>query len=233
MIRRPSASKRPPAARLKLVRREYLGEIARSHILDAAEQVLAEKGLGATIKEIADRADFSAGAIYGFFASKDEIVARVFERHEAAFLDAMRAAAGAQESAHRRIHLLFDAQIDYFKTHPNFYKLFDQVVRSRSWALQFTGTEQSSVWYRRALEIQAEVFRTGMASGELIEGDPVVQAAILSGIIAAYISHWVFQVAGKGDSDIDRVAPVSQIHALLDRAFAINRGAGAKPPKSR
>jgi AcrR family transcriptional regulator len=215
------------------VRREYLGEIARTHILDAAEQVLADKGLGATIKEIADRADYSAGAIYGFFESKDEIVARVFERHEAAFLDAMREAAGAQDSALKRMHLLFDAQIDYFKTHPNFYKLFDQVVRSRSWALQFGGAEQSSPWYRRALEIEADVFRDGMAAGELIQGDPLIQATILSGIIAAYISHWVYEVASRGNSNIDRIAPVSQVHALLDRAFAENRSGPARPFKSR
>ena len=170
MTRRPSASKRPPAARLKLVRREYLGEIARTHILDAAEQVLADKGLDATIKEIAERADYSAGAIYGFFDSKDEIVARVFERHEAAFLDAMGAAAAAQVSARERLHRLFDAQIDYFKTHPNFYKLFDRIVRSRSWTLQFTGAEQSSPWYRRALEIEADVFRAGMAGGRTYRG---------------------------------------------------------------
>jgi AcrR family transcriptional regulator len=233
MTRRPSASKSPPRARLKLVRREYLGEIARTHILDAAEQVLAEKGLGATVKEIAERADYSAGAIYGFFDSKDEIVARVFERHEAAFLDAMGAAAAAQVSARERLHRLFDAQIDYFKTHPNFYKLFDQIVRSRSWTLQFTGAEQSSPWYRRALEIEADVFRGGMATGELIAGDPVVNATILSGIIGAYISHWVYEVASKGNSDIDRVAPVSRVHALLDRAFAENRSGRPRPPKPR
>jgi AcrR family transcriptional regulator len=139
MIRRPSASNRPPRVRLKLVRREYLDEIARAHILEAAEQVLAEKGMGATLKEIAERADYSAGAIYGFFADKDEIVARVFDRHQAAFFDSMRAAADTQASARERLHLLFDAQIDYFKTHPNFYKLFDQILRSRSWTLQLTG----------------------------------------------------------------------------------------------
>jgi AcrR family transcriptional regulator len=228
---KPINARRPARGRLKLVRREYLGEIARTHILDAAEAVLADKGLNATIKEIADRADFSTGAIYGFFDSKDEIVAKVFERHEVAFLDAMREAARVQGAPRDRLHRLFDVQIDYFKTHPNFYRLVDQVVRSRSWTLQFTGAEQSSPWYRRALEIEAQVFRDGMAAGGFIQGDAIVQAALLSGIIAAYISHWIYEVAAKGNSDIDRVAPVAQIHALLDRAF-VNSEGERKPPKN-
>lgn len=206
-------------ASLKLIRREQQNEISRAHILDAAERAFAEKGLGATIKEIAEAAEFSVGAVYLFFEGKDELLAAVYERHADAFLQAMRAAAGGAGSAPQRLHRIFDAQFDYFRTHPNFYKLFDQLWRVRSWALHFTSAEQGSLWYRQALEIVAGVFREGMASGELIGGDPMVHSSIFANIIAAFISHWIYEVASKGNAAIDRLAPPGQVHALLERAF--------------
>jgi TetR/AcrR family transcriptional regulator len=204
---------------LKLIRREQQNEISRIHILDAAEQAFAEKGLGATIKEIAEAAEFSVGAVYLFFEGKDELLAAVYERHTDAFLQTMREAAGGAGSAPEKLHRIFDAQFDYFRSHPNFYKLFDQLWRVRSWALHFTSAEQGSVWYRQALDIVAGVFREGTASGELIAGDPMVHSSIFGNIIAAYISHWIYEVASKGNVEIDQIAPAAQVHALLERAF--------------
>ena len=208
---------------LKLMRREQQNEISRTHILDAAEQAFAEKGLNATIKEIAEAAEFSVGAVYLFFEGKDELLAAVFERHADAFLQAMREAAIRAGAAADKLHRIFDAQFDYFRGHPNFYKLFDQLWRLRSWALHFTSAEQGSAWYRQALEIVARVFREGMASDELIAGDPMVHSSIFGNIIAAYISHWIYEVASKGNPEIDRIAPASQVHSLLDRAFVNSR----------
>lgn len=209
-------------ASLRLIRREQQNEISRTHILDAAEQAFAEKGLGATIKEIADMAEFSVGAVYLFFDGKDELLHAVFERHADAFLQAMRKAGGGG-SPPDRLHRIFDAQFYYFRSHPNFYKLFDQLWRLRSWTLHFTSSEQGSAWYRQSLAILAKVFREGMASGELIAGDPMVHSSIFGNIIAAYISHWIYEMASKGNGEIDKRGPVAQVHALLDRAFVIQR----------
>jgi len=54
----------------------------RAAILDAAESCLARRGVAATrIEDIADEAAWSVGAVYRYFASKDEILAAVGERH--------------------------------------------------------------------------------------------------------------------------------------------------------
>lgn len=218
-VARTSNSVKPVKGGLRLIRREQQNEISRTHILDAAEQVFADKGLNATIKEIAELADFSVGAVYGFFEGKDELLAAVFERHARAFLGSMREAAWEPGRSRDKLHRLFDIQFEYFRGHPNFYKLFDRLVRSRSWALQFTSAEQSSIWYRESLEIMTKLFRDGIADGELVEGDPVVLSAIFSGIATAYISHWIYEVASKGNARIERIAPVARLHELLDRAF--------------
>ncbi len=54
----------------------------RDAILDAAESCLAHRGVAGTrIEDIAGEAAWSVGAVYRYFASKDEIIAAVGERH--------------------------------------------------------------------------------------------------------------------------------------------------------
>lgn len=60
----------------------------RTRILDAAAAVIAEKGLGAEVKEIADRAGVGIGTIYRNFPTKDDLVAAIVND----MLDTTRAA---------------------------------------------------------------------------------------------------------------------------------------------
>jgi len=56
------------------VRQQALADARREHILSAARAVFIELGLEAvSMREIAKRAGYTAGAIYSYFASKEEI----------------------------------------------------------------------------------------------------------------------------------------------------------------
>jgi AcrR family transcriptional regulator len=56
------------------LRQQALAEMRREHILQAAKTVFIELGLEAvSMREIAKRAGYTAGAIYSYFASKEEI----------------------------------------------------------------------------------------------------------------------------------------------------------------
>ena len=51
-------------------------------LIDAARVVLAKEGYdGLTIRRVAERAEYSLGTVYGYFADKDDIVASVTETH--------------------------------------------------------------------------------------------------------------------------------------------------------
>jgi len=57
-------------------------EETRARLLDAAESVFAEKGIGSSsIEDITDRAGFSRGAFYSNFDTKDALVGALLERH--------------------------------------------------------------------------------------------------------------------------------------------------------
>ena len=58
------------------LRQQALADAKRQHILNAAKAVFMEFGLDAvSMREIAKRAGYTAGAIYSYFASKEDIYA--------------------------------------------------------------------------------------------------------------------------------------------------------------
>ncbi|WP_233424083.1 TetR/AcrR family transcriptional regulator [Polynucleobacter asymbioticus] len=62
------------AATARDLRQQALADAKRSHILNAATSVFIEFGLEAvSMREIAKRAGYTAGAIYSYFANKEEI----------------------------------------------------------------------------------------------------------------------------------------------------------------
>ncbi len=68
--------------------RERRVEHTRNLLLDAAEKLFAERGLGrASLEDIADAAGYTRGAIYAHFGSKEELFLAVIERQRQRFLD--------------------------------------------------------------------------------------------------------------------------------------------------
>lgn len=68
-------------ARVKRLSRTESVARTRARLLDAAEEVFAEHGFGATtLERIAERAGYTRGAVYANFASKDDLFLAVLDR---------------------------------------------------------------------------------------------------------------------------------------------------------
>lgn len=79
MVQRASSS--PPAAALPLVRGRRRGAVTAARILDAAEELFAERGYhGTTLRDVADRVGLRIPSLYNHFASKDALYAAVLAR---------------------------------------------------------------------------------------------------------------------------------------------------------
>ncbi|OAB40163.1 TetR/AcrR family transcriptional regulator [Paenibacillus antarcticus] len=62
-------------------RDQQMREIRKDHILDAALQAMAKRGIDSVgIKDIASEAQLSIGNVYNYFNSKDEILSEVLSR---------------------------------------------------------------------------------------------------------------------------------------------------------
>jgi len=75
----PSADEQAEAQRqleLRQQRQLAMSDTRRAHVLDAARRVFAARGVeGASIREIAREAGYTAGALYSYFDSKEAIYA--------------------------------------------------------------------------------------------------------------------------------------------------------------
>jgi AcrR family transcriptional regulator len=202
-------------------RRRQRQDLSRAQVLDAAEYVFARKGFhDATIKEIASRAEFSVGAVYGFFENKDDLFAQIYRRRGREFMAGMRTVldGGGGDGARERLHRLAEFQVGFFRAHADFGRLF---LRSSGVPLGDGNTPVDRAVaenYTEAMNLQAKLFREGQDRGELRDGDPDVLALLFSGIVSAYQATDPVVVA-DAPPGTERMA-LAELHEIVDGAFA-------------
>ncbi len=203
-------------------RRREKDRVSRNHILDAAERVFGRKGFhAATLKEVADQAEFSVGALYAFFEGKDDLFAQVLDRQGNALLDAMGEAVVGRATCREQLHAIAETSVSYFRDRPDFYRLFQRELGGATWAMRASLNEAGHARYREVMSFEEGVFSAGIRAGELRSEDAEIQAALFSGVVQAYIAQWVFGLRDDGSSTVDQLYPLDELHALIDRAFLV------------
>ena len=205
------------ATGLREQRRQRVLEINREHLLDAAEAVFGARGFeDATIKEIAERAELSVGAVYGIVHGKEDLLVQTLARRGAELLAAMEALAAGAEDARAQLHALADLQIAYFRAHPDFGRLWLRWAGPGRWGLSPASLDHVGGDLERAMAVESGLIRRGQASGHVRAGDPDVLAHIFSGIVQAYQAT---DPASVGEDGAERLA-LADLHALVEGAFA-------------
>ncbi len=201
-------------------RRDHRRAMSREHILDAAEQVFAQRGFhDASLRAIADLAEFSVGTVYTFFTNKDDLYRECFHRRGAQFMREMREVLGTDAAPSRQLHDLAEWQVGFFRRHPHFARL---VLRGGAIAPPLSEPEQDAEIrdnFRTSLALQADLFVRGHRRGQLREGAPDVLALMFSGLVSA------FQAAALDAGADTAAAPALELlHDVLDSAFVVHRG---------
>lgn len=203
-------------------RRREKDRVSRNHILDAAERVFGRKGFHeATLKEVADHAEFSVGALYAFFEGKDDLFAQVVERQGDALLKSMEAAVADRPTVRLQLHALAEASVAYFRDRPDFYRLFQRELGGATWAMRASLNQAGQARYREVMSFEERIFAAGIESGELRDDETEMQAALFTGIVQAYIAQWVFGLDDDGHSVVDEHYPIDRLYELIDRAFVV------------
>ena len=203
---------------LREQRREHRRALSRDQILDTAEEVFARKGFHeAALREIAELAEYSVGAVYGFFAGKEEIYREIFLRRAAEFLPGMREALSTDRPPRQQLLDLAGWQVGFFRRFPQFGRL---VLRGGSIAPPLSdphGDDQIRENFRTAQRMQADLFERGQRTGELRAGDPLLLARMFSGLVSA------FQAAelALDEARTERL-PLQKLHEVLEAAFVLS-----------
>jgi len=201
-------------------RRTQRQDLSRGQLLDAAERVFGEKGFhDASLREIAELAEFSVGSVYSFFDGKDDLFRQMFVRRGAEFMLGMHGVLEAEGTATEKLHMLIDFQIGFFRRLRPFGRL---LLRYGNASLLSDPNELDAVIANNvaeSMELQSVLFAAGQTTGEFRAGDATVLAHLFSGLMAAYQS--VDPSIMSDGTDTGERLSLPELHQLVARAFSV------------
>jgi AcrR family transcriptional regulator len=204
---------------LRELRRLQHQDLSRSQLLDAAEEAFGRKGFHeATLKEVAELAEFSVGSVYSFFDSKDDLFRQIFVRRGDEFMPAMRATLQPDDGTPvEQLHRLIDFEIGFFRQHPRFGRLYLRYSNAAVMSAVPVVDAAMAADYDESMRLQAELFARGQKTGDFRPGDPQVLARLFSGLI---LSYQALDPAVVSDSaEVTERFPLADLHDLVERAF--------------
>jgi AcrR family transcriptional regulator len=162
--------------------RPTTGHVRRPAILNAAVDVIAERGVAGTrIADVAERAGTSAPGVLYWFASKDDLLTEALafadDRFYAELSDRLAELAGARARIARLVEL-WPAEGDAETV--LWMELWTRALRDP--AVNATREKLDERWR----ETIAEVVRDGQAAGEFGDVDPKMFALLLSALMDGF-----------------------------------------------
>ncbi len=168
----------------------------KDRIEEAAIALFAEKGVGgASVAEIAARADVSQGLLYRHWKDKDDMALDLFGRRYFALRDRLRAATADQPTTRSRIAAMIRTGC--------------QIQEEDSAGFRFLLTSQHQHIGRLAgggpsfVEVVRNVITEGIARGDIGLVDPATATAVVLGI---FLQAAVFDLHGDLGQPLDEMA---------------------------
>lgn len=197
-----SYRRRTAQAKLKL----QLRETVRAQILDAAEELIAARGLhGAALAQIAKRAGVAVGTLYNYFADRDAMIRALFEARRALLRPKLQAAAANAQDLpfEKRLRQFVRDLLAAFEEHRRFVKVATETEHMK---IQPTTTASDLV---TAIET---IVRAGVDE-RVIDAK---KAGLLSLVIAGAIKSVVMRRTIEGAGFVDDADAIVSI--ILDGA---------------
>jgi AcrR family transcriptional regulator len=148
----------------------------RHRIETAAIRLFVEHGVSDTsVRDIARAVDISEGALYRHFASKEDLVWTLFERHYVEFARRLQALSEVEGTARRKLATMIR---EFCRAHDDNPVLFRFLLFVQHDQLTKLGPETLT-----PVQIIRNVLRAAIASGEIPEQPPELATAIVFGVV--------------------------------------------------
>ncbi len=175
----------------QMTRREREKLRHRREILEAAERVFVEKGFDrATVEEIAHEAEFSVGAIYTFFESKEGLRSEVMAKIAEDFLVTFRQATAEPQEAMDVIASGVQSRLRHAQEHGGFIRLLMDSSLAGRVTPESAIPESCQGLYDSYIEELASLLDQAMTEGVIRRLDPLYAALALEGMINAFFAYW-------------------------------------------
>jgi len=174
-----------------LNRRERERERHRAEILRAAEDVFTEKGFhGASMQDIAERAEFAVGTLYKFFPGKDDLYHTLFFE-KVSEIDALVGEAMDKESEPAgKLERLIEINLQIAEKYKSFFGLYLREMIGRSSMSPTTGPQMIKLRDQSIKRI-GKVITAGINQGVLRKTDPRAMTMVLMGMLRGSAFIWI------------------------------------------
>lgn len=164
----------------------------QGEILAAAERVFTRTGFhAATMQEIAHESEFAVGTLYGFFPSKEALLAGFIETHLEEIVRGVRSAVEAPAPSGERLRAVVGTVLAFFESHRSLFGIYLQEVASPGTGVGGLGQECAARRYGEALALVERLVAGGIRDGTFRKVDRRVGSVALMGLIDAFVEHWI------------------------------------------
>lgn len=213
----------------RLTRKEREQRFRTNLVLEAAEGVFGAQGFqGASMEDIARKAELSVGSLYNVFPGKEALFAAVIERRQEEFLAGAEAATAKHQSALGQLDQLVTFAFAYFERHEDVFQLYLSATSGFLWNIRRTLGEGAFQRQVRFVEFVSGICRRGITTERWPRADPDTLAWALIALLNAFITRWVSTVPREPLS-----ARLREAHVLIRRLIAAGpHPSGRQPSRS-
>ena len=200
-------------------RREREKAMHRREILEAAKRVFAKKGFAAaTIDEIAQEAEFSKGAMYGYFEGKEDLFFTLIQEKSDDIEGRFMEVAESSGDPETKIGNLVETYLTFFEEDRDFFQIIASEHPRLGVKTHSRLAENMKERYIRNLGLIEKVMQEGVSAGALKEIEPRLLATGLVGIIHAFTAQWIL---------IDGKKPLTERKPVILELFLDGAGVAA------
>jgi TetR/AcrR family transcriptional regulator len=204
----------------KLSRKERELQFRLNLILDAAEEVFAETSFGgASVEEIAQRAEISVGTLYNLFRSKEDVYRAVVSRAQSTFFDHVEERVAQARGPLDKVHAVVSYHFEHFHRYSRQFRLYVSATNGFQWELRTKladeALQRQADFHRRL----ADIAQQGMDEGVFKRGVSAdLLATYILGIPHVVLSHWL----ERDGSDLMSLLPNAM--TIVDRLVGADQG---------
>ncbi|MBP1688303.1 MAG: hypothetical protein H6Q33_4446 [Deltaproteobacteria bacterium] len=167
-------------------------------IFTAAEAVLAVHGFhGASVDEIARRAEVSVGTLYNLFGSKESLYTALLERRMEDLRACIREHGAAATTGLDKLHAVVDAIFTYCAEHERGFRVYVTASHGLEWNVLPQFGQRVFDCMQAFLNDVSALCRLAVRERSLPRLEPKLLAMSLLGTIDSFITQWVTEGSGN------------------------------------
>lgn len=167
---------------IRISRKEREKRQRRESIIDAAEEIILERGFdAATMDEIAERSEVSKGTLYLYFENKTALYLAICERGSQKLNDLFGEVLATDRSGLEMIHSLGEAYLTFVRERPLYFQAFShyESIQDEDFLTENPIAKQCEEHAKQSLTYIIRCLQVGMQDGSIDDSYDPKELALL------------------------------------------------------